>query len=311
MTSGGLHAVTGAFGYSGRFIARRLLEEGRSVMTLTNSTPAEDPFHGCLRIEPFNFDHPDKLARALEGVEVLYNTYWVRFNHRRFTHAQAISNSRTLFEAAARAGVRRIVHISITNPALDSPIEYFRGKAQVEQALVQSGVPHSILRPAILFGGEDILVNNIAWALRRLPVFGIFGFGGYKVQPIHVEDLAGLAVASGRYEGNPVVNAIGPETFTYRELVQTIGQIIGKPRPILPTPPLVAYLISRLIGFWVKDVMLTRDEVRGLMGNCLFVEAPPAGSTLLTRWASDNADFLGMSYASELARRRLAPAPSR
>ena len=186
---------------------------------------------------PFHFDQPERLAESLAGVSVLYNTYWVRFNHRRFTFADAVRNSRTLFDAARQAGVERIVHVSITNPSLDSPLEYFRGKAEVEEALQASGVSYAILRPAVLFGGEDILINNMAWTLRRLPVFGVFGRGDYRLQPIHVDDLASLAVAQGQRRENVTINAIGPETFTYRELVETIGQIIGRRRPLLPLPP--------------------------------------------------------------------------
>ncbi len=188
------HAVTGAFGYSGSYIARRLLAAGESVVTLTN-TPrkAESP---DIPAYPLAFD--DGLVEALAGVDVLYNTYWVRFNHANFNHQQAVINSRRLFDAAKRAGVQRIVHVSITNPSADSRLDYFSGKAQVEQALIDTGVAHAILRPAVLFGGSDILINNIAWLLRTLPIFGIFGDGSYRLQPIHVDDLAALAVDQGR-----------------------------------------------------------------------------------------------------------------
>ena len=214
------HAVTGAFGYSGKYIAQRLLAEGRRVITLTNSTDRANAFGGRLAVHPFNFDQPDDLARSLEGVDVLYNTYWVRFNHKRFTHADAVRNTLALFEAARRAGVRRVVHVSITNPSEDSPLEYFSGKARLERALAESGLSYAILRPTVLFGKEDILINNIAWVLRHLPVFGVFGDGRYKLQPVYVDDLAALAVAWGGAAEDRIINAIGPETFTYRELVR-------------------------------------------------------------------------------------------
>ena len=253
---------------------------------------------------PLYFDRPERLAESLAGVSVLYNTYWVRFNHRHFTFAEAVRNSRTLFHAARQAGVERIVHTSITNPSLDSPLEYFRGKAEVERALQRCGVSAAVLRPAVFFGGDDILINNMAWTLRHLPVFGLFGRGDYRLQPIHVEDFAALAVAAGRQRDNVTINAIGPETFTYRELLRTIGRIIGRPRPLLPLPPLVAYLVATAVGWLVHDKVVTRDEIRGLMGNLLYVDAPPAGATRLTDWAKQNADQLGRRYASELARRR-------
>ena len=140
MNKNEVHAVTGAFGYSGRYIATRLLEQGRTVITLTNSVDRTNPFGGRIRAVPLSFGEPDKLAAALAGVDVLYNTYWVRFNHGMFTHGEAVENTLVLFDAARRAGVRRVVHVSITNPSEDSPLEYFAGKARLERALRESGL---------------------------------------------------------------------------------------------------------------------------------------------------------------------------
>lgn len=299
-----MHAVTGAFGYSGKYIAQRLLDRGREVITLTNSPHRKNPFAGKVRAYPFNFDRPDALTKSLEGVKVLYNTYWVRFNHPSFTHASAVANTLTLFHAAKAAGVERIVHVSITNPSLDSPLEYFSGKAKLEQALMESGVSYAILRPAVLFGKEDILINNIAWLLRRFPVFGVFGNGRYRLQPIYVDDLARLAVEQGEVRENVVINAIGPETFTFRGLVQTLAEILGKKRLIVSIPPSLGYLAGRIVGALFDDVVVTRDEIQGLCANRLYVDAAPAGTTKLTDWARANVDILGRKYASELARRR-------
>ena len=299
-----IHAVTGAFGYSGKYITERLLAEGKSVITLTNSLHRANPFGDQLDVVPYNFDKPEKLAESLRGVSVLYNTYWVRFNHPTFTHADAVHNTMTLFQAAKAAGVERVVHVSITNPSEDSPLEYFSGKARLERALVESGMSHAILRPTVLFGKEDILVNNIAWTLRRLPVFGVFGDGQYKLQPIYVDDLAELAVEQGRERKNIVIDAIGPETFTYRDLATVVGEIIGKRRLIVSIPPGFGYATGWVIGKLVGDVMITREEIAGLMANLLYVNSPPAGQKKLTDWAREHASTLGLHYTSELARRR-------
>ena len=299
-----MHAVTGAFGYSGKYITRRLLDAGRRVITLTNSPHRANPFGDAVPARPFHFDEPDQLVASLRGVEVLYNTYWVRFDHKTFTFAQAVKNSATLFQAAKQAGVRRIVHVSITNPSEDSPLPYFRGKAQVERVLRDTGISYAILRPAILFGKEDILVNNIAWSLRHFPAIGVFGDGRYKLQPIHVDDLAELAVAHGQSDQDVIVDAIGPETFSYRELVAQIGAIIGRKRPILSVPHWAGYAAAWALGWLVNDVVITRDEIRGLTANLLCVDAPPAGTTKLTDWTRQHAGTLGRRYTSELARRR-------
>jgi nucleoside-diphosphate-sugar epimerase len=300
MAERSVHAVTGAYGYSGKYLAQRLLDEGRTVITLTNSLQRANPFGNRIRAYPFDFERPDRLAEHLRGVAVLYNTYWVRFNHRLFKHADAVRNTQVLFDAARHAGVERVVHVSITNPSEDSPWEYFRGKAVLERALRESGLSYAILRPAVLFGKEDILINNIAWMLRHLPVIGVFGSGNYRLQPIHVDDLAALAVEQGKSRDNRVVNAIGPETFTYRELVKAIG----KPRPVITVPRWLGLAVGRLLGALVGDVVITRDEIEGLVADLLYVDAPPAGTTRLTQWIEQHADTLGRRYTSELARRK-------
>ncbi len=301
-----LHVVTGAFGYSGKYVAARLLEAGVRVRTLTNSLQRANPFGNKVEAHPFNFDNPAALVDSLRGAKVLYNTYWIRFNTKEpgFLHSAAVANTLKLFEAAKQAGVSRVVHTSITNPSEESPLEYFRGKAVLERALKESGLSYAILRPTVLFGREDILINNIAWTLRKLPVFGVFGDGQYRLQPMHVNDFAALAVEQGADRVDRVIDAIGPETFTYRRLVEEVGRIIGVHRLIVSVPPSVGYAVGAVLGKLVGDVMITRDEVEGLMADLLVTLSPPAGSTRLTDWARQHADTLGKHYASELARRR-------
>jgi uncharacterized protein YbjT (DUF2867 family) len=299
-----IHAVTGAFGYSGKYIAQRLLDKGRRVITITNSGNRVNPFGDRLRAFPYSFENPERLVEILQGVSVLYITYWVRFNHKMFTHADAVNNTAILFESAAKAGVERIIYVSITNPSADSHLEYFCGKGKLENLLKSLGVSHSILRPAVLFGKEDILVNNIAWALRKLPVFGVFGNGRYRLQPIHVDDLAEIAVREGESRENKTIDCIGPETFTYRELVRTLGEIIGKKRLITPVPPFLGYIVGRIIGRMVQDQFITWEEIEGLMAELLYVKSLPTGKTRLTQWAREHADTLGLRYSNELNRRK-------
>ena len=299
-----LVCVTGAFGYSGRSITEELLEAGHQVRTLTGSLRRENPFGERVRVFPLAFDEPAALRRALEGVDVLVNTYWVRFSVAGFSQTLAVENTSRLFEAASDSGVGRVVHVSITNPSLDSPYEYFRGKARLEQALVASGLPHTILRPAVFFGGADILLNNIAWMLRRFPVVGLFGSGQYRIQPIHVGDFARLVVESSTAAGNQVIDAIGPETYSYRELVEIIGRAVGRQRWIIGMPPWLMLAFARLLGAWLGDIVVTREEVDALMDDLLVTDSPPAGTTKLSEWLQQNGQTLGIRYANELARRR-------
>jgi NADH dehydrogenase len=296
-----VHAVTGAFGYSGSHIARLLLDRGERVRTLTGHPDRFDPFGGRVEVARFRFDDPAAMREALADVRVLYNTYWVRFDHGAATFARAVENSRALFRAAVDAGVERIVHASITNPSPDSPLPYFRGKSAVEQALHETGIPHAILRPAVFFGGQDVLVNNIAWLLRHLPVFGIAS-GRYGIQPVHVEDFARLAVEHGAGRGNELLDAVGPETYRFDEFVRVIRRGVGSRALVARVPRWALLATARLIGSLVGDVVLTRDEVSGLTSNLLVSKGSPTAGTRFSAWLAANADGLGVDWGSELLR---------
>ena len=302
MKDSGLNVVTGAFGYTGRYIARRLLDMGMSVRTLTGHPEARSPFGHRVRAFPFNFHRPEELARSLQGATTLYNTYWIRFSRGDITFDQAVENSRTLIEAAESAGVQQIVHVSITNPSLGSHLPYFRGKALVEKAVTDSNLSYAILRPTLIFGDEDILLHNIAWSLRRFPIFPVAGTGQYRVQPVYVEDLAELAVAAGQRQDNTIVDAVGPETYTFNELVRLVGAAVRSRARIVNVAPGLALALSRLVGYLVKDVTLTRDELEGLMADLLVSDSHPLGRTSLKDWLEANRETIGVQYSSELRR---------
>jgi uncharacterized protein YbjT (DUF2867 family) len=293
-------AVTGAFSYTGKYITKRLLAQGHEVITLTGHPDNPDPFDGQVKAFPFNFEQSEKLAKTLEGVEILFNTYWVRFSHGENTHERAVENTKRLIRAAEKADVKRIVHTSISNPSTDSHLPYFNGKAELERAIQASSLGYVILRPTVLFGKEDILVNNIAWLLRNFPVFGLPGDGSYGLQPIFVEDFADLAVETALREENIITDAVGPDIFTFEEMVRLIAEEIGRPARLMKIPPKLALWASQIIGTFVRDVVLTQDEVDGLMAGLLVSEDPPRGKTHLTDWLRANRDVVGVRYASEL-----------
>src|SRR3989339_325676 len=337
-----LNVVTGAFGYTGKYITRKLLSMGKRVRTLTGHPNRPSPFCNQVSVAPFHFDNPAELKRALQGASTLYNTYWVRFPYGQVTYDTAVANTKILINAAKEAGIRRIVHISITNASDASPFPYFRGKGILEKAIIHSGLSYAIIRPTVIFGHEDILINNIAWFLTKFPVFAVPGDGDYRLQPVFVEDVAGIAVNAGQSNDNMILDAVGPEIFKYEELIRLIADRVQRKAKIvtvhphlnLPhrgggiqgadeySPPLVggvrgggrllpriihlrpglALFLSKFIGYMVKDVVLTRDEVEGLMANLLVSENPPTGKTRLSEWLTLNASIIGTSYASELTR---------
>ncbi|HEY2214285.1 MAG TPA: NAD(P)H-binding protein [Acidimicrobiales bacterium] len=301
MTDTGLDVVTGAFSYSGAAIAQALLESGRQVRTITGH-PDRAPMGTSIEIRGLGFDDRVDLVDSLRGVTTLYNTYWVRFAHHRVDHALAESNSKILFDAAKRAGVQRIVHVSITHPDIESPLPYFRGKALVEQALVESGVSHAILRPAILFGGDGVLLNNIAWLLRRLPVFAIGGRGDYRIRGIHVDDLAQLCLLKGSESSDSVTDAVGPERPTFVELVQSIRDAVGSSARLIHVPGWSVPPLSRVLGLALHDVLLTADEYQAMSDGLADTDGPATGSIALSDWLTQHRDSLGLHYANELGR---------
>ncbi len=296
-----LDAVTGAFSFTGRAIARQLLAEGREVVTLVRRPgPADaDP---RIRTAPMAFDDPAALAAAFAGVDTFFNTYWIRFERGELTFDEIIRRTRLLLTAATQAGVRRVVHVSVVNASPAAPTSYFVAKARLDDVIRGSGLSHAIVRPTLTFGPGDILVNNLCWVLRRFPAFAIPGNGEYRLQPVHVEDVARIAVAAGRESGDIEVDAAGPDILTFDRFVRLLAEAVGSKAWLFHAPRPVSYLSARALGLLVRDVMLTRDEVTELTASLLVSAQPPTGRIGLPAWASAHADELGRTYHSELDR---------
>ncbi len=297
----GFDVVTGAFSYSGAVIARELQAAGRRVRTLTGH-PGRAPAGTPIEVRPLDFADPAGLAEALRGARTLVNTYWVRFAHGHVSHETAVAQSRVLFQAAAEAGVGRVVHVSITHPSADSPYPYFRGKAAVEQALADLRLPHTVLRPAILFGGDGVLINNIAWLLRHLPVFAVGGTGEYRIRPIHVDDLARLCVRAAESTGTEVIDAVGPDRPAFGDLVRFVRDAVGSRSQVIRVPGSLVPPTARLLGLALRDTLLTAEEFRAMADGLADTDGPATGQISLTQWITDHQDTLGRSYANELTR---------
>ena len=250
----------------------------------------------------------------MQGVGVLYNTYWVRFPRGRTTFDLAVENSKALFEAAESAGVDRVVHFSVANASTESGLPYFRGKGQVEDMLKSLSVPYAIIRSTLAFGAGDLLINNVAWALRRFPVFPVYGSGDYPVQPVYAEDLAAQAVEAGSQSKNSVADVAGPETFSFEALLRLLASAMGVRARFLHTPPSVGLALTGLVGLLMRDIALTRDEVDGLMAGLLTSGAAPArlgwpigSTTTWTAWGAGTSPSYGATTASSRHPWRDAP----
>ena len=294
--------VTGAFSFTGRFIARRLLAQERRIKTLTNHARRPGTEDITAEVAPLQFTDRDALVESLRGADVLYNTYWVRFQHGRVHFGEAVANTRILLGAARDAGVRKVVHVSVSNPSEDSPLDYFAGKARTERAVRESGLAWAIIRPTLVFGQGDILINNIAWLLRRLPIFGVPGRGDYRLQPVAGEDVAEIATWAAEQTDNVIVDAAGPDTVYYSEMVESIAIAVGRHPRFVYLSPRMSLLAARVIGRAMKDVMLNAPELEGLMQELLVSHERPRGTRRLDNWLLSNADTIGRVYASELDR---------
>lgn len=291
------------FSYSGRFIAEELLARGWEVVAIGRNPPAQaDALASRVSFQPLLLDDESALAGALAGCDAFFNTYWVRFEYGGATFAQAVERSERLFRAAEAARVRRIVHLSVSNASPDSPFPYFRGKAAVEAALQSSSCSHAILRPTLIFGGrQEILVNNIAWLLRRLPLFLLPDDGRCRLQPVSVFDLARVAADVGETGDNLVLDLAGPETFTFSEFVAEIKEAVGGHARLVTAPNGFVSVCAQLAGRLLRDRLLTRDELGALTSGLLTCKTATTESRF-TNWLEASAAWLGTKYAHELRR---------
>jgi uncharacterized protein YbjT (DUF2867 family) len=298
----GFDVVTGAFSFTGRFIARRLLAAGRPLRTLTNHPQRPGASDIEADVAPLQFINRAALVESLRGAEVLYNTYWIRFPHGATYFGDAVANTQTLMSAAAEAGVRKVVHISVSNPSANSPLAYYAGKAHAEAVVRDSGLPWAIVRPTLIFGAGDILINNIAWLLRRMPVFLMPGSGAYGLQPVAGEDVAEIAFWAAGQTDNLTVDAAGPEVISYAELVEGVAIAVARKPRFLHAPPALTIMAGQLVGLFVRDVILTREELEGLRNELLVSQEEPRGKARIDDWLLRSSESLGMKYASELDR---------
>ena len=294
--------MTGAFGFTGRAITTQLLDAGREVVTLSRRTGPGDPLARRITVRPLDFTRPDQLVESLTGVQTLYNTYWLRFPRGAMSYDRAVEQSVVLLDAARQAGVARLVHVSVVNASIGGPTPYVRAKGRLEGIVLACGIPATIVRPTLTYGPSDILVNNLAWALRRLPIYGIPGDGRYPIQPVHVDDVARICLDAANAEPGSIVDAAGPETLTYREMVDIVRSACGSRAIVLPMPRMVVLAAAQLLGVLVRDVVLTSNEVLELSSGFLSSPAQPLGRISFASWVDGNASSLGRRWSSELGR---------
>ncbi len=312
-------ALTGVWSYSGQPIAAALLEAGHEVLSLTNRhPPADDPFGGRVRAIPYGRFSIAKLYQSLQGCKALHSGYWVRHDkapigHRGpwTSHAQAVDHSAALIEAASIAGVRRLVWTSIANPGLDPDLSYYQGKAEVERLVRESGIPYAILRPACFFGrgDEDILIQNVAWAARRLPWFPIPSGPPYWIRPIHVDDFAALVVEAISSDDSWTRDAAGPDRIEFGAFIDLVARLTAGRGRAVRLPLTVCRALYAVASRAFGETILTSDELRGLARNRLDSTRPVIGTTSLIAWLEERAVQVGLRFAREPQRSGPLPQP--
>ena len=278
--------VTGAFGNVGSVIAERLLARGGTVRTLTSHPPAEP---SDIEVRPFAWGDPDALAASFDGISTFYDTFWMRHG----PYDVAVDRCRQLIAAAEAAGVERIVHLSVVKPSLVSPYPYFRGKAEVEARVTASPVPAGVIRPSLVFGGYSTLLHDLARLLRRLPAFGLADGGGYRVRPVHIDDVADLCLEAGASRERTMVDAVGPDRPTFRELVTEVRDAVGSRARLVSVPASVVIATGRVLGRLQGRDLLTADELRSTIEGMADTDGPATGTRSLSAWIEAHAAELG------------------
>ncbi len=317
-------AITGALSYSGRYLAASLLSKGHDVVNLSRrGVPiAPEPLSapqaralGTHRVR-LDFNDVDAMARSLEGCDVLFSTYWVRFADRgESPHSIAAANCARLWEAAKRAGVRKIVMASHTRTSVDSPFPYIAGKAKAEAALRDSGVNYAIVRPCGIFGdtaAESILKDNAAWVLRRSPLFLLAGDGSHRFQPVHVRDIAALMEELGTSleTSGEEVDACGPDAPTSLELFTKLRDASGGMARIAAAGPLLSTAtitaLTKPIDWVTGDTLLDADDLDLLTSGLTVADVPDDPRIRERRslfdWIEAQGRDLGRSYVSSVER---------
>jgi uncharacterized protein YbjT (DUF2867 family) len=297
-----VHVVTGAFSFTGAHVARALLARGGNVRTLSRWPEPGHPLDGVVEFARLQFDDEETLTRDLSGATTLYNTYWVRFPREDVTWATVLENTRTLLRAARSAGVGRVVQFSVSNASEASPYGYFRAKALAERELRESGLSHAIVRPTLTFGHGELLLNNIAWTLRRSPVFLLPTGGRYATQPVSVEDVVDLALELAGQSDDVSADAAGPAVFSFAELVAAVRAAVGARARLVRCPPTVVLGAARAASLPLRDVLIRRDELGALRDDLLVSRGPPRATKRLEDWLAETADTLGRWFVSERRR---------
>ncbi|HIP79743.1 MAG TPA: complex I NDUFA9 subunit family protein [Kiloniellaceae bacterium] len=229
--------VFGGSGFLGREIVAHLVAESIPVRAAARR-PERVEMEGAEAVRA-DLRDADSVAAALEGADAAVNAVGLYVEQGDETFAAIHeAGARRLAELCAAQGIARLVQISGIGADLKSPSAYVRSRAKGEALVLDVFPKATILRPSALFGPGDSFINALAGVIRRSPVVPLFGSGATRLQPVFVGDVAAAVGAALRHPAAPgaVYELGGPETYSYRALLELISARIGRRPRLLPLP---------------------------------------------------------------------------
>ncbi len=262
--------VFGGAGFVGRYLVQQLAGRGLRVRVAMRR-PDEGLFLramgdvGQIELVQANLRNAPSVAAAIAGADYVVNLVGVLYPRGAQSFAAVHARGAQLVaEAAARAGVQRLVQVSAIGAAADSPSLYARSKAAGEAAVLRAFPKATIVRPSIVFGPEDDFFNRFAALARILWVLPLIGGGQNRMQPVYVGDVA-TALARVLLDGDSSGKTFelgGPRVFTFKEILELVLHETGRSALLLPLPVPVAMMQAAVLELLPIPPLLTRDQVR-------------------------------------------------
>jgi uncharacterized protein YbjT (DUF2867 family) len=256
--------ILGGTGFVGRHVCEKLVRLGWQVTVPSRKPHSAKALQMLPRLDLVQADVHDAsaLMQLLPGHHAVVNLVAILHGNAAAFERTHVTLARTLAQACAQTGVRRVVHVSALGAASDAPSMYQRSKAAGEAALQAGGLNLTVLRPSVIFGAEDKFLNLFAQLQRVFPVMPLAG-GSTRFQPVWVEDVADAVVQCLKNDSglSPIYELGGPDVFTLKQLVQLAGTRSGCPRPVLNLPMALGRLQAMLMALAPGEPLMSRDNL--------------------------------------------------
>lgn len=269
--------VLGGTGFIGRHICEKLVQAGHEVMVPTRKLENARLIQTLPRLQPIvcNVHDAAALSAAVSGHDALINLVAILHGSEAEFERVHVSLPRSIVAACKAAGVARVVHISSLAASVDAPSRYLRSKGRGEQVWQDSGLDVCILRPSVVFGAGDRLLNVFA-ALQKIFPFVPLASAQAQFQPVWVDDVAQAALRClglndsqneskvsrfGEGQKAKIFELAGPATMSLRDLFELAGRCVGAQRPIWPLPASLGRLQAACMEYMPGPALMSRDNL--------------------------------------------------